>query len=110
MCISPLFWIANMYFTCYFMSMGRGYIGHMDEALKKRKCQITTAFCIIGILQIYSMIADDFIILFVSGYIFEDIDFILKNMPAIDFGMTVISEQVSPVNAIFILCTLNYFS
>ena len=56
------------------------------------------------------MIADDFVILFVSGYIFEDLEFILKNMPEVDFTMTVISEQINPLNAIFIVMVLNYFA
>ena len=52
------------------------------------------------------MIADDFIILFVSGYIFEDVLFIYKHLPTIDFIMTFFSEQINPMNSIFILAIL----
>lgn len=110
MSISPIFWIANTFFVCYFKSMGQAYIKYLDSEMMKKECLIKTLIWTIGLLQIYSIIADDFIILFVSGYIFEDIEFIMKNLPTLDFIMTLISEQINPLNALFIVVVLHYFA
>lgn len=108
--VAPFFWIVNTYFVCYFRSMGNNYIQHLDATLQSKECLIKSFFLFIGFLQLYSIVADDFIILFVSGYIFEDIEFILKNMPILDFAMTILSEQINPLNAIFVVFVINYFA
>lgn len=56
------------------------------------------------------MLADEFIILFLSGYIFEKIEFVAKHFPAIDFVMTTLSEMINPMNAFFITFIFNYFA
>ena len=56
------------------------------------------------------MVADDFVILFISGYIFEDIEFVFKHLPEIDFTMTFFSEQINAINSITIVLLLTYFA
>lgn len=108
--VSPFFWFVNMCFVYYFVKMGKSFLDNLDESYGINRCRTITLFVIIGLMQIYSMLADDFIMLFICGYIFEDIDLIVKSLPTIDFVMTACSEQVNPLNSIFILMLLHYFA
>lgn len=110
MFISPIFWLCNMGFVYYFLRMARSYLDNMEEMYHVNKCRAMTLFWAVGLMQIYSMIADDFIMLFLCGYIFEDLDLIVKYLPTIDFIMTVLSEQINPLNALFVLLLLNFFA
>ena len=111
MCISPVFWIANMLFSCYFLKMSFNYLEMLSiDFTKFKQNLIKCVFFAICLLQIYGIIADDFIILFVSGYIFQDIEFVYKHLPAIDFVMTLFSEQINSMNALTVLCIIHYFA
>lgn len=50
MSISPIFWIANTFFVCYFKSMGQAYIKYLDSELMKKECMIKTFIWTIGLL------------------------------------------------------------
>ena len=78
--------------------------------MKINKCKAKAYFFTMGALQVFSIIADDFITLFISGYIFEDIEFITRDLPVIDFIITFINEQVNPLNAFFVLMIINFFA
>ena len=84
--------------------------GTISNAVRASKCQAITVFAIVGFMLIYSIVADEFVVLFVSGYIFEDVEFVAKHLPIIDFIMTALNEQVNPMNAIFVTFVINYFA
>ena len=60
--------------------------------------------------QIFTLVADDFLTLFLCGYIFEDIEFIALNLPSIDRAVNIISEQMMPFNIFFVAVIINYFA
>lgn len=109
-CVSPFMWLIKIFLVWYFYTMGNFFLQNLNDRLKINKCNAKILFIVFGLLQVFSIVADDFITLFISGYIFEDIEFVVRNLPTIDFAMTTINEQVNPLNAIFILLVINYFA
>lgn len=108
--VSPIFWIGNMLLVVFFLRMGKFFLKNMQADNAKQAFIAKFLFLFVGGMQIYSIIADEFIVLFVSGYIFEDIELVAKDLPIIDFIMTGFNEQLTPLNAFFVTAIINYFA
>jgi hypothetical protein len=91
-CVAPLFWLGKFFLIYYFLKMGNFFLSNISDEIQVNKLYFQILFVCFGLLQMYSIVADDLITLFVSGYIFEDIEIVAKDLPEIDLAMTVINE------------------
>lgn len=108
--LTPITWIVKGYLISYFYKMGMFYVMNLANYTKLQIRRVKAVFTVYGFMQMFVLIADDFITLFLCNVFDTALDTFDYYFSIVDLFVTFIVEQMVPFNALFIAIIISYFS